>query len=87
MFHLVKAKISGVNRDEHVQTTKFVHSSLKHTVDLCSESVVVLKQANRAWKYIGGNIFWGRLGVIVVGLDAEGGKFVANSWPKTAEKT
>ena len=48
MFHFVKAKISGVNRDEHVQTTKFVHSSLKHTVDLCSESVVVLKQATRA---------------------------------------
>ena len=30
----VKAKISGVNRDEHAQTNKFFHSSLKHTVDV-----------------------------------------------------
>ena len=41
----------------------------------------------RAWKHIGGASFWGCLRDFVVGLDVEGHKFVANSWPKTAEKT
>ena len=31
--------------------------------------------------------FFGCLGVIVLDLDAEGDKFVANSGPETAEKT
>ena len=33
MFPFVKAKISDVNRDEYVQTTKFFPSSLKQTLD------------------------------------------------------
>ena len=38
-------------------------------------------------EHIGGTNFWGCQGVIVVDLDAVGGKFAANLWPKTAEKT
>ena len=52
-----------------------------------SESVFGLKQSTKDWNHIGGISFFGCLGVIVLDLDAEGDKFVANSGPETAEKT
>ena len=49
--------------------------------------MVCLKQPTRAWKHIGSASFLGCLRVIVIDLDAVGEKFVADLWPKTAEKT
>ena len=63
MFHFVKAKISGVNRDEYVQTINFsLHhlNTLWTRGGLCSESVVVLKQATivQAFEDTSGISWW-----------------------------
>ena len=51
------------------------------------DAVVSLRQSTRARKHIRDASFFGCLRVIVVDLDALEDKFVANSGPKTAEKT
>ena len=51
-----------------------------------SESVIGLKQSTRAWKHIWGTNSFGCLGLIVMDLDAEGDKFVANSGLKQLRK-
>ena len=49
--------------------------------------MVNLKQPTRACKHTGGEIFSGCHRLIVADLEAQEGKFVANSQLKKAEKT
>ena len=68
----------------------FPPDSLKLRLGVFDQSLGVsvwLKQPTKDWNYIGGISFFGCFGMIVLDLDAEGDKFVANSGPETGEKT
>ena len=90
MFQFVKDKLIVVNRDEYVQTAKISPWELKIAVGVFDQSLGVgvwLKQPKKTEITLETLAFFGCLGVIVLDLDAEGDKFVANSGPETVEKT